>query len=89
MTRYDRADLISLKEGKWSQQPPRCYYDPKILRLNILKYRNQHSDEMEAQMKIFREKLQNITWSAWDPNLIQLLKNYHNALLYPIVNNSK
>ena len=87
MTRYGKADLIALKRGKLSQQIPPCYYDPNIMRLNILKYGNQQTDaQMEAQMKIFREKLNNLSWSVWDNNILQLLRNYHNALLFPFGN---
>lgn len=84
LTRYDKADLISLKDGRLSQQPPACYYDRNIIRLNIFKYKTQHTHEMEAQMKEFREKLQNLAVTSWDSNLLHMLKNYHNALLNPL-----
>lgn len=86
MTRYDKADLMSFKDRKESQQPPSCYYDPNIIRLNILKFKNQHTDEMEEQMKIFREKLQNLSFTGWDPNIRSLLRDYHYALLNPFQN---
>ena len=86
MTRYDIAELQKIKDSKLSQQPPSCFYDPSIMRLNILKYQNRHTEDIEAQMKVFREKLQNLTLASWDPNLLQLLRNYHNALLNPFQN---
>lgn len=83
LTRYDKADLFSLRNGKMAQEPPRCLYDPKVIRLNILKYNVQHPETIEAQMNVFREKLQNLTLASWDPNILQLLRSYHNALLNP------
>jgi len=86
MTRYDIADLKKIRDSKLSQQPPSCFYDPNIMRLNILKYKNRHPEVIEAQMKAFREKLQNISCTGWDPNILHLLRNYHNALLNPFYN---
>lgn len=86
MTRYDIADLKRIKDSKLSQQPPSCFYDPSIMRLNILKYKVQDPVVVDIQMKEFREKLQNISVTGWDPRIFQLLKNYHNALLNPFYN---
>ncbi|CAG9807554.1 unnamed protein product [Chironomus riparius] len=86
MTRYDIADLKKIKDSKLSQQPPCCFYDPNIMRLNILKYKNRDPVVVDIQMKAFREKLQNLSVTGWDPNILQLLRNYHNALLNPFYN---
>ncbi|XP_070505763.1 putative uncharacterized protein DDB_G0289263 isoform X2 [Chironomus tepperi] len=86
MTRYDIADLKRIKDSKLSQQPPSCFYDPNIMRLNILKYKNRDPVVVDIQMKAFREKLQNLSVTGWDPHIFQLLRNYHNALLNPFYN---
>jgi hypothetical protein len=86
MTRYDIADLKRIKDCKLSQQPPSCFYDPNIMRLNILKYKNRDPVVVDIQMKAFRDKLQNLSVTGWDPNILQLLRNYHNALLNPFYN---
>ena len=86
MTRYDIADLKRIKDSKQSQQPPSCFYDPNIMRLNILKYKTRDPVVVDIQMKAFRDKLQNLSVTGWDPNILQLLRNYHNALLNPFYN---
>lgn len=83
LTRYDIAELKVLKEAKSSQEPPRCFYDPNIMRLNILKYKSHTPETVEAQMKVFREKLQNLMLNSWDPSVFHLLKQYHTLLLNP------
>lgn len=84
LTRYDKAELKSLQDSKQSQSPPQCLYDPRVIKLNILKYEEMsHSPDYEEALKIFRDKLQNLTLTSWDPKLLQLLNNYHNSLLFP------
>lgn len=83
VTRYKREELEVLKESKTSQSPPLCLYDPKIIRLNILKYEQSHSEDYESQMKAFRELLPNLSMSSWDPKVLELLNTYHRSLLYP------
>jgi len=83
LTRYDKAEMMALKETKLAQAPPRCFHDPNMIRLNILKSKQQNSVDYESQLDAFRAKLQNMTLNSWDPKLMELLNNYHNSLLFP------
>jgi hypothetical protein len=84
LTRYGKYELIALKEHmNESNRPPQCFYDPTLMRLNIFKYNVQHPELFEQQMNSFREKLQNLTLQSWDPNVLHMLNNYHNAILNP------
>lgn len=77
-TRYQRLELMALKDSKSSQPPPLCQYDPKIIRLNILKYKQDHTEDYENQLKTFRNLLPNLSLSSVvDPKLMGLLNNYH------------
>lgn len=84
--RYDKEELKSLKNSQLSQSPPPCLYNPKIIRLNILKYTPGHSEDYEGQMKSFRELLPKLSLSNWSPSILDLLNNYHRSLLYPQFN---
>jgi hypothetical protein len=83
LTRYDRANLMEIRDERLSQEPPRCFYDPNIIKLNILKFRRNNSI-VDEQVEIFREKLKNLQLdTGFDPDITQLLRNYHNAILNP------
>jgi hypothetical protein len=84
--KYDKEELMSLKNSQLSQSPPSCLYNPKIIRLNILKYTPDHSEDYESQMKSFRELLPKLSLSNWNPSILDLLNNYHRSLLYPQFN---
>lgn len=84
--KYDKEELKSLKNSQLSQSPPSCLYNPKIIRLNILKYTPDHSEDYESQMKSFRELLPKLSLSNWNPSILDLLNNYHRSLLYPQFN---
>lgn len=75
--------MEALKASRTAQSPPPCLYDPRVIRLNILKYQNSHPEDYESQMKTFRELLPNLSMSSWDPKVLELLNNYHKSLLYP------
>lgn len=81
VTRYDKKEMEILRDSKSSQAPPPCLYDPNIIRLNILKYQKDHPEDYDSQMKTFRELLPNLSTSSWDPNVLELLNNYHKTLL--------
>ena len=81
VTRYNKKEMEVLRESTTSQAPPPCLYDPKIIRLNILKCQKNHPEDYESQMKTFRELLPNLSMSSWDPNVLELLNNYHKTLL--------
>lgn len=81
VTRYNKKEMERLRDLKTSQAPPPCLYDPNIIRLNILKYQKNHPEDYESQMKTFRELLPNLSMSSWDPNVLELLNNYHKTLL--------
>lgn len=85
VARYDKRELMMLKESRTAQSPPPAFYDPRIIRLNILKYKQTHPEDYEIQMKEFRELLPNLSQN-WDPKLLELLNNYHRSLLYPNYN---
>lgn len=88
-TRYQRLELMALKDSKSSQSPPWCQYDPKIIRLNILKYKQDHTDDYENKLKTFRDLLPNLSLShVVDPKLMGLLNNYHISLMNPEQNQS-
>ncbi|CRL07395.1 CLUMA_CG020368, isoform A [Clunio marinus] len=87
VTRYDKDELMSLKSTFSAQSPPSCLYDPRIIRLNILKYKQVHPEEYENQMKAFRGLLPRLSMSSFDPKLLDLLNNYHRSLLLPCFQN--
>jgi hypothetical protein len=83
LARYGRAEMLALKEKKLAQAPPACQYDPKVIKMNILKYSPQHSEDYESQMKTFRNLLPNLSLSSWDPKLLELFNNYQRSVLQP------
>jgi hypothetical protein len=83
LARYGRAELMALKEKKLAQAPPACQYDPRVIKMNILKYKQQHPDDYEDQLKTFRSLLPNLSLSSWDPKLLDLLTNYQRSVLRP------
>lgn len=87
VARYDKRELMQLKESKTAQAPPTIFYEPRIIRLNILKYNQTHPDDYQIQMNKFREMLPNLS-PTLNPNLLDLLNNYHRSLLYPNYNYS-
>lgn len=87
--RYDMDELKKLRGARMSQSPPACLYNPHIIRLNILKYTNEHPEDYENQLKSFRELLPKLSMTSWDPKFLDLLNNYHRSLLYPQYNNSE
>jgi hypothetical protein len=80
VTRYEKREMEALRESKSAQAPPLCAFDPKVIRLNILK---TQPDDYEDQMKTFRELLPNLAMNSWDPKVLELLNNYHKSLLFP------
>lgn len=81
--RYQALELNVLKDAKLSQSPPPCLYNPRIIRLNILKYQQDHTEDYESQMRAFRELLPNLSMTSCDPKVLDMLNNYHRSLLFP------
>lgn len=79
LTRYSESELKDLKDSKQSQAPPACMYQPKIIKLNILKYNSDHSKAYEEECENFREKLNNLSLTHWDPKFLELLQKYNNG----------
>lgn len=82
--RYDRDQLLSMRESRQAQAPPACVYEPKIIRLNIL--RHSPADCENNPVKSIHELLPKLpftgNWSL-DPKLLNLLSTYHRELLCP------
>lgn len=81
LTRYDKAELMALKETKAAQSPPLCEINPRIVRLNILNEQNHSEDTEKAENQDLLPALNNNNWDS--SNLMALFNNYQKAMLYP------
>lgn len=81
LIKYKSSELRAIQDNKLSQAPPQCLYDPKIIKLNILKYNSPHTEQYEEECQNFREMLSNISLRSWDPKIVELLNKYNNSLL--------
>lgn len=87
LTRYQRVELMALKESKSSQSPPLCQNDPKIIRLNILKNEPNHQEASGDQLKALSDELPNLPMSSIDSKIMDVLKSYQ--ILKPQSNNGE
>lgn len=83
--KYNFEELKSLRSSRASQAPPACVYEPKIIRLKIL--RHTPDDCENNSIKSLHELMPKSPFSGnWnlDPKLaLNLLSQYHRELLFP------
>jgi hypothetical protein len=85
MTRYDRAQLLGMRDLPLSRQRPQCFYEARVFKLNILRLDGQEERDrlISERVKLLQENLRTIYLQNWNSTIFQNCQNYHSALLCP------
>lgn len=80
LTRYNREELMALRNSKYSAVTPACLFDPKIIQFKIMDQRTEN-EHIASQLKLFTDRLRQMDINNFDPSLLQLFQSYQRTII--------
>lgn len=80
LTRYNREELMALRDSKLSTVTPACLFEPKIVQFKIMDTRTEN-EHIHSQLKLFTERVRQLDVKNFDPSLLHLFNNYQKSIL--------